>query len=100
MISNLQYLGIYEGAIDRAIDIAERAVEEYVTSSSHPVDDLASDAYDWLQSCGSFEDITNSIISAWFTTACAMIGRDNSDLDIDWFVNCDDSNIIINGDFV
>ena len=99
MITNLQYLGIYESAIDRAIDIAERAVDEYVTSSSHPVDDLAEGACDWLQSCGSFGDITNSIIAAWFTTACAMIGRDNPELDIEWFVNCDDSHIIINGDF-
>lgn len=98
MITNLQYLGIYEDSINMAIDIAEQAVDAYVTSSSHPVDDLADLATDWLQECGSFENITNSIIAAWFSSASSMIERDNPKLVVDYFINCDDSHFYINGE--
>ena len=97
MISNLQWLGIYEDAIDRAVETAERAVREY---THRTIQDLWDCAEYTLHECGSFEDITNSIIFALFSTACGFVENEHDDYTVDYYVNCDDSDIIINGECI
>lgn len=97
MISNMVFLGFYEHVIDRAVDIAERAVNEY---GNGDIDSLHDIAVAELEEFGSWSDPTNSIIGAYFRGAEYIIGQCNPDLTVDYFVNCEDSDIIVNGECI
>lgn len=94
MTTNMQYLGIYEDAINDAIDSCERAMSQLDFDISE-IDDMNYAAVDDLQSIGDWHDITNSIISAYFSATRWKIKDRYPDLDVDYYVNCDDSHFYI-----
>jgi len=97
MITNMQYLGIYEDAIDTAIESAENAFVECGINTIDQIHLLHENAMEYLKENGSFEEITNSIIYAYFDTAKWMINDQFPDRTVDYFVNCRDSHFIIDG---
>jgi len=94
MCTNFQFLGIYEDAINDAIDTCESALKK-VGASISDIDDMNDDALYRLKECGDFEDITNSIISAYFSTVGYFIKKYRPDADVDYYVNGDDSHLYI-----
>ena len=97
MITNLQYLGIYEDSIDSAIESAEKAFEECGINTSRQIQLLHENAMEYLKECGSFESITNSIIDAYFSTAKWMINNECPDKETDYYINGYDSHFYIDG---
>ena len=103
MITNLQWLGIYPDVIDKAIDSAESAVSRIGKTDVERinlVDDLNDYALENLQNYGSFKDITNSIIGAYFDAAESMINDKKPKWEVSFYVNCGDSHFVINGEEV
>jgi len=94
MITNMQYLGIYEDAIDTAINTCEEAMKQ-MEFSIHDIDTMNELALEDLKSMGSWDDITNSIIQAYFSTTAYLINKRHPDLDVDYYVNCHDSHFYI-----
>lgn len=94
MFTNFQYLGIYEDAINDAIDTCESALKQ-VGASVSDIDSMNEDALCYLKECGSFDDITNSIISAYFSTVGYFIKKYKPDADVDYYVNGNDSHLYI-----
>ena len=93
MFTNFQYLGIYEDAINDAIDTCESALKQ--VGGEDDIDDMNEYALYHLKECGSFDDITNSIISAYFSTMKYFIKKYRPDADVDYYVNGDDSHLYI-----
>ena len=99
MISNLAYLGIYEDAINSAIDTCEEALKS-LDFSVDDIDNMNEWAVDDLKQIGSWDDITNSIIEAYFSTTAYMINERFPDKECDYYVNCDDSHFYIDNEEV
>ena len=99
MITNLQYLGIYEDAIDNAINSCEEAMKQ-MEFNVHDIDTMNEMAVDDLKDIGDWSDITNSIISAYFSTTKYLINKRYPELDVDYYINCSDSHFYIGGDEV
>lgn len=97
MITNLQYLGIYSGAIDDSIGEVELAMQR-LGFSTHEIQEMHEIAYDEMCEVGRMDDITNSIIDCYFNTAKDVIKRRFPDLNVDFYVNCTDSHFYINGE--
>ena len=93
----LRKLGIYEDAINSAIETAEHAVRHAGLGKSG-INDLHEMALEELKESGSFDDITNSIIDAYFIVAKDMIRQSFPKLECDFYVNCEDSDFYINGE--
>ena len=96
MITNLQYLSIYEKAIDWAISAAEEAIKR-VGLGDQGVQDLNEMALDELKESGDWDNITNSIIRAYFIVAYDMIKQTNPKIECSYYVNCYDSHFYMNG---
>lgn len=99
MITNLAYLGIYPSAIDSAINSCETAMENMGMSISE-IDEMNEMALEEFQECGSLEDITNSVISAYFDTTKYLIVEKFPGRKVDYFINCEDSHFYIDGEEV
>lgn len=100
MVSNLAYLGIYPDTIDVAIGVAEAAVKCCFSGNIGnigTVEKLHEMAKQDLEENGSMEDITNSIIHAYFSTAAYLINEKFPYLPVDYYVNCTDSHFYIDG---
>ena len=101
MINGLCFLGIYEDAINSAIEKAESLMKhEDFDFDISDIDEMNEWALEYLKECGSFEDITNSIILAYFSSTEAYIKQKYPDADIDYYVNCMDSYLIYKGEEV
>lgn len=94
MITNMQYLGIYEDAINNAIEKAETllGMEEFDFTEQDicKMNDLS---LQYLNENGSFENITNSIIEAYFSTVKWYVNEKYPNAQIDYYVNCSDSHL-------
>lgn len=97
MITNLAYLGIYPSAIDSAINSCEAAMKKVGMSISE-IEKMNEMALEEFQECGSLEDITNSIIRAYFDTTQYLIVEKFPGKKVDYFVNCEDSHFFIDGE--
>lgn len=98
-MSWLNCLSIYEDAINNGIDTAEEALRQL--ELEHCIKELHRSAEESLKESGSWEHITNSIIDAYFYNAKEIIERETADsVDIDYYVNCNDSHFYIGDDEV
>ena len=99
MITNLQFIGIYEDAIDEAVDSSENALR--ICHLEDRIDELNEEALNDLKYTGSFDDITNSIIMSYFSTAKALIEKyAKNNYNPDFYVNCSDSHFYLDGEEV
>lgn len=98
MITTLQYLGIYEDAIENAVTTAENALTQL--DLDYCIDELNESAFEDMKAINDWEHITNTIIAAYFACAQSIIERELPDVDTDYYVNCDDSHFYIGGDEV
>ena len=98
-MSYLNYLGIYEDAINDAIETCENAMElkGFTGNEINAMHDIATTD---LKDIGDFGDITNSIIAAYFSTTAGLISDKFPDDDIDYYINCHDSHFYINNEEV
>lgn len=97
MITNLQYLGIYEDAIDDAISECEDVLKELGFNISE-IDTMNERAVRDFRSYGTTGDITNSIIQAYFDETESMILSRYPEAYISTYVNCHDSSIDVEYD--
>ena len=67
MISNIHYLGIYEDAIDDAVESSENLLRLF-DFNDNDINLLNDYAREYLIENGDFNEITNSIIYAYFIT--------------------------------
>lgn len=95
-MSALTSLGIYEKAIEDAV---ENAYLCYEMAGHADTSVLTQCAEEELEECGNWNDITNSIISAYFI-CCKDLIEQNSDHTVEYYVNCDDSHIYLDGEEV
>ena len=96
MISNLCYIGIYEDAINDAIESSEELLKLF-GFGVNDVAEMNKCARDYLVENGSFEDITNSIIYAYFSSAKAYIENVYKEVEIDFYINGHDSHLYYDG---
>lgn len=94
MISNLQYLCIYETAINKAIKKSEKLLA-YFNFLEKDIEEMHRLAFERLIDCGDFSNITNSIIYAYFYTATDIIKRRFPDKEMDYYINCEDSHLYL-----
>lgn len=99
MITTLQYLGIYEDAIEQAVKDSEAAMER-CDFTDREIDDMHDMVRDELEETGDWTDITNSIIGAYFRVVTDLIKQKDDEVDVEYYVNCHDSHIYINGEEV
>ena len=97
MITNLQYLGIYEGSINSAIESCEDALKR-LKFSDREIDQMNEWALNKLSEIGDWYEITNSIIYAYFDTTKYMIEDKHPKVEVDYYVNGDDSHLYVNGE--
>lgn len=87
----LPLLGIYEDAINSAIDTAADAVEQYAPDKLNDLHKLADDD---LTITFGLDDITNKIILAYFLAAKWLI-EEKTGAEVDCYINCDDSHLYV-----
>ena len=92
-MSVLTCLGIYDKAIEDAVDSAYLCYEEAGFADSSVLDACADDE---LEECGDWKDITNSIIGAYFHS-CKDLIEQNTEHTVEYYVNCSDSHIYLDG---
>ena len=95
MMTNLAFLGIYPHAIDSAIENCEEAMKDLGFTVSE-IDDMNEAALEDLKEIGTFDDITNSIIAAYYGAAKWTIKERYPEIAVDYYVNCDDSPFTVN----
>lgn len=98
-MSYLNYLGIYEEAINNAIETCEEAMRS-LNFTDKEIDELHDIAFEDLKDIGVWTDITNSIICAYFTTTSGIINDKFPEIETDFYINCDDSHFYINNEEV
>ena len=98
-MAQLGYLGIYEEAINDAVEKCEAALDA-VDATRSDINALHQDALCQLKEVGDFGDITNSIISAYFETVIYFIKKYRPNAEVDFYVNCDDSHLYIDNEEV
>lgn len=91
MMTNLEFLGIYPDAIDRAINRCEEVMTE-LGFTVDEIDDMNDYALQNLEEWGDFKEITNSIIAAYFDSARSSICERYPGIVIYTYVNCHDSH--------
>ena len=96
MISNMHYLGIYEDAINDAVESSENLLK-LLDFNDNDIDLLNYYAKEYLAENGNFNDITNSIIYAYFTTAKAYVESKYPNAAVTFYVNCHDSYLYLDG---
>lgn len=95
--NRLSLVGIYADGINDAIDTALLIADKYNLSAMV----IHKHAEAWLCECGDFADITNSIISAYFSVTAELLSEKHPKLDIDYYVNGSlDSHFYIDGEEV
>ena len=93
-----KYIGIIEPEpIKEAMESAYNAVKVLTPEDKHKrlLDELDEEALSYLEECGKWGDITNSIIYAFFKAAqeiVSMYGPKNHQLT--FYVNCRDSHLM------
>lgn len=98
-MNTLNFLGIYETAINNAVEVSESALKE--VRLENKIDDLHNSIEECLKEIGDWENITNSIIYAYFSTAESIIEEEyGEEKKIDFYINCDDSHFYINNEEV
>ena len=101
MISNLHFLGIYEDAINNAIESAENLMKRpEFDFNAADIDEMNDWALEYLKENGDFSDITNSIIYAYFSSAKAYVNKYYPAAQIEWYINCNDSYLYYDGEEV
>lgn len=99
MLTNLAYIGIYPDAIDSAINACELAMQKAGMSVAE-IDKMNEMALEQFHECGSLEDITNSVIDAYFDTTKYLIDEKFPGRDTSYYVNCHDSSFYMDGEEV
>ena len=98
MISNLHFLRIYEDAINNAIESAENLLKlEEFGFNDDDIDNMNAMAFECLIDNGSFSNITDSIIYAYFSSARAYVNKKYPEAQIDYYINSNDSYLYYNG---
>lgn len=94
----LNFFGIYEDALERADEYCQDVLTN--AGLENKIDSVFDEAYDRFYefSWESSMSITNALIYCMFDTTRSFITEKYPDLEIDVYVNCDDSDIIINGE--
>lgn len=92
-MESLAYLGIYESEILDAIKTADEALQRENINA-----DICSDyLYEELEQTGKWDDITNSIIGAYFRITADLINQKRkSDDYATYYVNGLDSHFYLN----
>lgn len=98
-MSDIRFIGIYEDSINNAIDTCYLALEtlKFTESEIDHVDDIALDI---LEEIGTWREITNSIITAYFIATEGIIKDKYPDKETSFFVNGDDSHFYIDNEEV
>lgn len=89
----LHLLNIYTDAINGAIESCETILKELDPSIS--MDVIHDNAMSYLEQNGTFEDITNSIIRAYYTETKEYVEETFPELKIQFKVDCDLSEIYV-----
>ena len=96
MVSNLEFFGIYEKAVDKAVKTCEKALTDY--GLSNYIDSMHDEAKNYFYETGSLGNITNSLIDAFFSTVERIFETWREDAVVTHYVNGSDSHLYINGD--
>lgn len=96
MISNIHYLGIYEDAIDDAVESSENLLRLF-DFNDNDINLLNDYAREYLIENGDFNEITNSIIYAYFITAKEYVESKYQNAVVTFYVNCHDSYLYLDG---
>ena len=98
-MNTLKFLGIYENAINNAVEVSESALKE--VRLENKINYLHNSIEECLKEIGDWKDITNSIIYAYFSTTESIIEEEyGEEKKIDFYINCDDSHFYINNEEV
>lgn len=73
-MGNLDYLGIHEYEINRAIERAEHAMK-HEGFDDEKINDMHAIVFEDLKETGNWEDITNSIIHSYFNVTTDIINE-------------------------
>jgi hypothetical protein len=92
----MQLLGIYEDAINKAIETCEEAMTQFAFTDRE-INDMHDMAIDELEEAGDWRHITDSIIGAYYRVTADLIRQTDAKVDVDYYVNCRDSHFYING---
>lgn len=96
MISNMHYLGIYEDAIDNAVESSENLLKLF-NFNDNDINLLNYYAREYLIENGNFNEITNSIIYAYFITAKEYVESKYPNAVVTFYVNYHDSYLYLDG---
>ena len=98
MISNLHFLGIYEDAIDNAIEKAENLLKmDEFSFDDRVINRLHNVAKENLHDYGRIENITNTIIYCYFQAVKYLVTSEYPNAQIEYYVNCNDSHLYYDG---
>jgi len=93
-MSTLTSLGIYEQAIEDAVESAYLCYEMAGFADTSVLTQCAEEE---LEESGNWNDITNSIIHAHFI-CCKDLIEQNTDHKVEYYVNAGDSHIWLDGE--
>lgn len=96
-MSNIRFLGIYEEEINEAVNSSELALKREGFTEKE-IDEMNDMVLEQLEECGDWNDITNSIIDAYFTVAADLIKQRRKDVKVSYYVNGMDSHFYIDGE--
>lgn len=98
----LAYLEIFPKYIYDAICTAEKLVrhvaDEYGLDAYSLVNELNTEAVNEMKEVGTFENITASVINAYFSTAKWICEREANGIEVDYEVNGMCSALYVNGE--
>lgn len=97
-MDTLCFFGIYENALEKADEYCQDVLKN--AGLENKINSVFHEAHDEFYELGWNRDasITNALIYCMFDTTRSYISEKYPDLEIDVYVNCDDSDIIINGE--
>ena len=97
-MDTLRFFGIYEDALERADEYCQDVLKN--ARLENKIDSVFDEAYDEFYELNwdGNANITNALIYCMFDTTRSYISEKYPDLEIDIYINCSDSDIIINGE--
>lgn len=98
-MNNLYWLEIYPEYIDRCLETCEEVLKQYNCDIEF-IDDFHELAFENLKQIGTFDNITNSIMDAYYMTLQDTLKRIKPELETEYYVNGSDTQFIINGEEV
>lgn len=99
-LDGCHFFGIWPEYIERACTTCEDVLKTYDLENF--IDDLYEGAEETLKCyyIGKYDHLSNTICNALFNELAFILRQRRKDLDVDYFVNGDDTHFYINGEEV